>query len=146
MQWIDEVDSEFNRSPQQYRAKFGSGLLFQRESNLSCFPPMDLTQKLSILADAAKYDASCSSSGTERRDSRSGGLGSTTGAGICHSFTPDGRCVSLLKILLTEIQAGGDEDGDALIDRAGGGDIESLVADVVVLRSERSPPEEGSGK
>jgi len=62
---------------------------------------MDLEQKLSILADAAKYDASCSSSGTERRDSRDGGLGSTTGAGICHSFTPDGRCVSLLKILLT---------------------------------------------
>lgn len=62
---------------------------------------MDLEQKLSILADAAKYDASCSSSGTERRDSRGGGLGSTTGAGICHSFTPDGRCVSLLKILLT---------------------------------------------
>lgn len=62
---------------------------------------MDLTEKLSILADAAKYDASCSSSGTERRVSREGGLGSTTGAGICHSFTPDGRCVSLLKILLT---------------------------------------------
>jgi putative DNA modification/repair radical SAM protein len=62
---------------------------------------MDLQQKLSILADAAKYDASCASSGTVSRDSRSGGLGSTTGVGICHSFTPDGRCVSLLKILLT---------------------------------------------
>ena len=62
---------------------------------------MDLTAKLAILADAAKYDASCSSSGTERRDARSGGLGSTTGSGICHSYTPDGRCVSLLKILLT---------------------------------------------
>ncbi len=62
---------------------------------------MDLTQKLSILADAAKYDASCASSGTESRDSRNGGLGSTDGHGICHSFTPDGRCVSLLKILLT---------------------------------------------
>jgi putative DNA modification/repair radical SAM protein len=57
--------------------------------------------KLEILADAAKYDASCSSSGAEKRDSRKGGLGSTTGAGICHSYTPDGRCVSLLKILLT---------------------------------------------
>ena len=57
--------------------------------------------KLAILADAAKYDASCSSSGAEKRDSRKGGLGSTTGAGICHSYTPDGRCVSLLKILLT---------------------------------------------
>jgi putative DNA modification/repair radical SAM protein len=62
---------------------------------------MDLTKKLSILADAAKYDASCASSGTSKRNSRAGGLGSTTGAGICHSYTPDGRCVSLLKILLT---------------------------------------------
>ncbi|HEX8294768.1 MAG TPA: putative DNA modification/repair radical SAM protein [Chthoniobacteraceae bacterium] len=62
---------------------------------------MELQAKLSILADAAKYDASCASSGTTRRDSREGGLGSTTGAGICHSYTPDGRCVSLLKILLT---------------------------------------------
>src|SRR3954471_24550699 len=62
---------------------------------------MDLATKLSILADAAKYDASCASSGTIRRNSRAGGLGSTDGNGICHSFTPDGRCVSLLKILLT---------------------------------------------
>jgi len=62
---------------------------------------MDLTTKLSILADAAKYDASCASSGTTKRNSRAGGVGSTTGAGICHSYTPDGRCVSLLKILLT---------------------------------------------
>src|ERR1051325_4088098 len=58
-------------------------------------------QNLEILADAAKYDASCASSGAPKRDSRAGGLGSTTGAGICHSYTPDGRCVSLLKILLT---------------------------------------------
>ncbi len=63
---------------------------------------MELSAKLVILADAAKYDASCASSGTARRNSRDGkGLGSTTGAGICHSYTPDGRCVSLLKILLT---------------------------------------------
>lgn len=62
---------------------------------------MDVAAKLSILADAAKYDASCASSGTAKRDSRDAGLGSTTGAGICHSYTPDGRCVSLLKILLT---------------------------------------------
>ncbi len=62
---------------------------------------MNLETKLSILAEAAKYDASCASSGTTKRDSRSGGIGSTTGAGICHSYTPDGRCVSLLKILLT---------------------------------------------
>lgn len=59
-------------------------------------------EKLEILADAAKYDASCASSGGARRNSRDGkGLGSTTGSGICHSYTPDGRCVSLLKILLT---------------------------------------------
>ncbi|MFJ5369632.1 putative DNA modification/repair radical SAM protein, partial [Bosea sp. CER48] len=59
-------------------------------------------EKLEILSDAAKYDASCASSSTTKRDSRDGkGLGSTTGAGICHSYAPDGRCISLLKILLT---------------------------------------------
>lgn len=62
---------------------------------------MDVNRKLAILADAAKYDASCASSGTTARDSRQGGLGSTTATGICHSYTPDGRCVSLLKLLLT---------------------------------------------
>jgi putative DNA modification/repair radical SAM protein len=62
---------------------------------------MDVQHKLAVLADAAKYDASCASSGTEKRDSRDGlSLGSTSN-GICHSFTPDGRCVSLLKVLLT---------------------------------------------
>ena len=60
----------------------------------------DLRQKLSILSDAAKYDASCASSGAEKRDSRRGGLGSTS-HGICHAYAPDGRCISLLKILLT---------------------------------------------
>lgn len=59
-----------------------------------------LRDKLAILADAAKYDASCASSGS--RAKREGqGVGSTEGMGICHSYTPDGRCVSLLKILLT---------------------------------------------
>ncbi|MEY2599340.1 MAG: hypothetical protein RLZZ142_1599 [Verrucomicrobiota bacterium] len=63
---------------------------------------MDLPRKLEILADAAKYDASCASSGAARKDSRgSSGIGSTGGAGICHSYTPDGRCISLLKVLLT---------------------------------------------
>jgi putative DNA modification/repair radical SAM protein len=63
---------------------------------------VDLTNKLAILADAAKYDASCASSGGVRRDSTQGrGLGSNEGMGICHSFAPDGRCISLLKILLT---------------------------------------------
>lgn len=60
-----------------------------------------LLRKLEILADAAKYDASCASSSAPKRDSRKGGLGSTEGMGICHAYTPDGRCVSLLKILLT---------------------------------------------
>jgi putative DNA modification/repair radical SAM protein len=64
---------------------------------------MDVQRKLEILADAAKYDASCASSGTEQRDSRDGkGMGSTApGMGICHSYAPDGRCISLLKVLLT---------------------------------------------
>lgn len=64
---------------------------------------LDTTEKLTILADAAKYDASCSSSGAKKRDSRGGkGMGSTTGGGgICHAYAPDGRCISLLKILLT---------------------------------------------
>ncbi len=60
-----------------------------------------LAKKLRILADAAKYDASCASSGAPKRAAGKDGLGSTTGAGICHAYTPDGRCVSLLKILLT---------------------------------------------
>ena len=61
---------------------------------------MDVREKLAILADAAKYDASCASSGS--KGTRAGSkIGSTEGMGICHSYTPDGRCVSLLKILLT---------------------------------------------
>lgn len=62
---------------------------------------MSLKEKLEVLADAAKYDASCASSGTAKRDSRKGGIGSTEGMGICHAYAPDGRCISLLKILLT---------------------------------------------
>jgi putative DNA modification/repair radical SAM protein len=62
---------------------------------------LDPLSKLSILADAAKYDASCASSGGAPRNARAGGLGSTTGMGICHSYAPDGRCISLLKLLLT---------------------------------------------
>ncbi|AUH66261.1 putative DNA modification/repair radical SAM protein [Paracoccus zhejiangensis] len=60
-----------------------------------------LQDKLAILADAAKYDASCASSGTSRRDSSKGGIGSAGGSGICHAYAPDGRCISLLKILMT---------------------------------------------
>jgi putative DNA modification/repair radical SAM protein len=59
-----------------------------------------IRQKLKILADAAKYDVSCSSSGSKRKN-RPGGLGNSDGMGICHTYTEDGRCVSLLKILLT---------------------------------------------
>lgn len=61
---------------------------------------MDIKEKLSILSDAAKYDASCASSGVKRKTPQ-GGIGNVNGTGICHSYTPDGRCVSLLKILLT---------------------------------------------
>src|SRR5579875_2239653 len=64
---------------------------------------LDVREKLEILADAAKYDASCASSGSVKRSSRGGkGVGSTDqGMGICHAYAPDGRCISLLKILLT---------------------------------------------
>ena len=59
-----------------------------------------IKEKLNILADAAKYDVSCSSSGSVRKNNTQG-LGDSSGMGICHSYTEDGRCVSLLKILLT---------------------------------------------
>lgn len=61
---------------------------------------MELMEKLRILSDAAKYDVSCSSSGSNRKNTNNG-LGNSHASGICHSFTPDGRCISLLKILLT---------------------------------------------
>jgi len=66
---------------------------------------VDLKTKLAILSDAAKYDASCASSGGVKRDSLGGrGVGSTdAGMGICHAYAPDGRCISLLKILLTNL-------------------------------------------
>ena len=63
-------------------------------------PQMSVTEKLKILADAAKYDVSCSSSGSSRRNDGTG-IGNTLAAGICHSFAADGRCISLLKILFT---------------------------------------------
>lgn len=61
---------------------------------------MDIQEKLKILSDSAKYDVSCSSSGSNRKNIP-GGLGNAAAAGICHSFSADGRCISLLKILLT---------------------------------------------
>ena len=60
---------------------------------------MSLEEKLKILADSAKYDASCSSSGSTRTNDN--GLGNASFSGICHSFSSDGRCISLLKILMT---------------------------------------------
>ena len=61
---------------------------------------MTLNEKLNILSDAAKYDVSCSSSGVERKGDGTG-MGNCSKAGICHSFSADGRCISLLKILFT---------------------------------------------
>lgn len=61
---------------------------------------MSLMEKLSILADAAKYDVACTSSGVDRRGKKDG-IGNSVAAGICHSFAADGRCISLLKILYT---------------------------------------------
>ena len=61
---------------------------------------MDTLTKLGILADAAKYDAACTSSGVDR-PSKAGMVGNAHGAGLCHSFTPDGRCVTLLKVLMS---------------------------------------------
>ncbi|MBM6870742.1 putative DNA modification/repair radical SAM protein [Pseudoflavonifractor phocaeensis] len=61
---------------------------------------MEVLDKLTILADGAKYDAACTSSGLDRR-ARAGGLGSTLPAGCCHSFSADGRCVTLLKVLMS---------------------------------------------
>ena len=62
--------------------------------------PMTVMQKLEILTDAAKYDVSCSSSGVGRKGDGTG-IGNTVAGGICHSFSSDGRCISLLKILFT---------------------------------------------
>ena len=61
-------------------------------------------KKLKILADSAKYDVSCASSGTRRKNSR-GGVGSALAAGVCHSFAEDGRCISLLKVLFSNVCA-----------------------------------------
>ncbi len=62
---------------------------------------MDMEEKLRILADSAKYDAACTSSGVDRAGGNSDGIGNAAACGICHSFASDGRCISLLKILMT---------------------------------------------
>ena len=61
---------------------------------------MDVYEKLRILTDAAKYDVACTSSGVDRTGSK-GGIGSAQACGICHSFAADGRCISLLKVLMS---------------------------------------------
>ena len=63
---------------------------------------MDVADKLEILADAAKYDVACTSSGIDR-DAQKGKMGNTLAAGICHSFSADGRCITLLKVLMTNV-------------------------------------------
>lgn len=64
----------------------------------------DTLRRLKILAESAKYDVSCSSSGTVRRGKKGDGVGNTVGGvGICHSFADDGRCISLLKVMLTNV-------------------------------------------
>ena len=60
---------------------------------------MDIMEKLTVLADSAKYDVACTSSGADRKGGT--GLGSTVPAGCCHTFSADGRCVSLLKVLMS---------------------------------------------
>jgi len=81
------------------KAALGSAVIRTYKEQM---PQQSLIDRLAILADAAKYDASCASSGTAKRNSRGGkGIGSTEGMGICHAYAPDGRCISLLKILLT---------------------------------------------
>ena len=62
---------------------------------------MDVFEKLQILTDAAKYDVACTSSGVDRGDPLPGGVGNAVACGICHSFAADGRCISLLKVLMT---------------------------------------------
>lgn len=73
-------------------------LLLQRRKSMN----ERIREKLNILADAAKYDVSCASSGSDRKNTTKG-IGDASGMGICHSYTEDGRCVSLLKILLTNV-------------------------------------------
>ncbi len=62
---------------------------------------MDIQRKLEILGDAAKYDVSCASSGVNKRGGQKGGMGNSISCGICHSWTEDGRCISLLKVLMS---------------------------------------------
>lgn len=82
--------------------RFANEILFHQSRYANLNFTMELIKKLEILADAAKYDASCASSGAQRKRSKNG-IGNAEGIGICHSYTPDGRCISLLKLLLTNV-------------------------------------------
>lgn len=88
-----------------YNTERGDSSSAQRESarprNDKEQKTMELEQKLAILSEAARYDASCASSGSDRQAPKSGGLGGTCKAGICHSWSDDGRCISLLKVLMS---------------------------------------------
>ena len=79
-----------------------SFVLFFYNNGVHYYIIMDRFEKLKILADSAKYDVSCASSGSSRKN-RPGMVGSTSYGGICHSYAADGRCISLLKVLLTNI-------------------------------------------
>ena len=74
---------------------------------------MDVMEKLAILTDAAKYDVACTSSGSKRKNTGDG-LGNCVEAGICHSFSADGRCISLLKILFTKLSLIGKKKSTAM--------------------------------
>ena len=85
---------------------------------------MDVMEKLKILGDAAKYDAACTSSGIDKKANR-GGIGSAVAAGICHSFAGDGRCISLLKVLMTNACA---YDCKYCVNRSSGGSVKATFA------------------
>ena len=90
---------------------------------------MDTLTKLGILADAAKYDAACTSSGVDR-PSKADMVGNAHGAGLCHSFTPDGRCVTLLKVLMSGVGATGLEILVLLV-----GCVVSFVVSLLVIKA-----------
>ena len=106
--FLEKVASPLFRQPERPIPE-GSGAFFALDQNVCSSyngekreggSGVELLDKLTILADAAKYDAACTSSGLDR-SARPGGLGSTMAAGCCHTFSADGRCVTLLKVLLT---------------------------------------------
>ena len=83
--------------PEMCYSKEKNKHMFERRRDMLIQEDLSIQEKLKILTDAAKYDVACTSSGVKRRG-KSGYLGNTSEAGICHSFAADGRCISLLKI------------------------------------------------